>query len=108
MDDALRWWNRTPGVPATDAPPQPGVTARFGGDQRDEPVLLAVLHGLHVELAQAALADAALPAYVKVNTVAKMYGLSSATFGRGEVWVHPQFVEQAREVLIGIGVFDEA
>lgn len=110
MDDALSW--RLPlnrGEQHEDTAPT-GATARFGGDDRgDEPVLVAVLAGpVEIGMAEDALQEAGIPAYVKRNSLGPVYGLSVGAFGRGEVWVVPALAERARDVLIGIGVLDDA
>ena len=81
------------------------TTTRFGGNGNDQPVLIAVIHGpVEAEMAKDALAEAAIPAYVKQHSLGQVYGLTIGPFGAAEVWVHPALVEQAREVLIGIGL----
>ncbi len=83
----------------------PATTTRFGGEGDDQPVLIAVLHGpVEAEMAKDALAEAGIPAYVKQHSLGQVYGLTIGSFGAAEVWMHPALAEQAREVLIGIGL----
>lgn len=105
MDDVLRWRQPIDRDDQREAQSQTGATARTSGDGGDEPVLLAVLDGpVEIGMAQSALQDARIPAYIKQNSLGPVYGLSVGAFGRGEVWVPPALVDPAREVLIGIGL----
>lgn len=107
MEDALRWRRPIDRDTQRDEQATSGATARTGGDGGDEPVLLAVLDGpVEIGMAQSALADAGIPAYVKQNSLGPVYGLTVGSFGRGEVWVPPAAVDPAREVLIGIGLLE--
>ena len=107
MDDALPWRRTIAGDAQRNVQEQTGATARTGGDGGDEPVLLAVLDGpVEIGMAQSALEEANIPAYVKRNSLGPIYGLSIGAFGRGEVWVPPTLVDPAREVLIGIGLLE--
>ncbi len=107
MDDALSWW--LPRWGRKEQEPEASATARFGGDGDDEPVLVGRVTGLiEIEMAKDALAEAGIPALVKQNSLAPVYGLSVGTFGSAEVWALPAFAEQAHDLLIGIGVLDEA
>jgi hypothetical protein len=68
-------------------------------------VLIAVIQGpVEAEMAKDALAEAAIPAFVKQHSLGQVYGLTVGTFGSSQVWVPPALAEQAREVLIGIGL----
>lgn len=108
MDDTLRWRRMIDRDSQGEAQPQAGATARTGGGGGDEPVLLAVLDGpVEIGMAQSALQDAGIPAYVKQNSLGPIYGLSIGSFGRGEVWVPPALVDPARDVLIGIGLLPD-
>jgi hypothetical protein len=105
MDDVLRW-----GLPIrrsdddSQAEAQPGTTARFGGDD-DGPALVGIVEGpMQIGMAREALAEAKIPAYIKQESVGPIYGLSIGEFGRAEVWAPAPLVEQARDLLIGIGV----
>jgi hypothetical protein len=105
MEDALRWWQPIERPADDDTQVQSGATARFGGDGDDEPVLVAVINGpVEIEMAQAALQSAGIPAYVKRNSLGSLYGLSIGAFGRAEIWVLPALAEQAYNELVGIGV----
>lgn len=107
MDDALRW--QMPRNPLGTAEPtaRTHATARFGGDN-DEPVLVAVITGpIESEMARDALAEAGVPALVKRKAFEGVYGLGFGAFGSAEVWTPPACVEQARDVLIGIGLLAE-
>jgi hypothetical protein len=104
MDDTLFWglrlnWGRK------QEPQTTAATTRFGGDGGDEPVLIAVISApVEAEMAKDALAEAGIPAYVKQHSLGQVYGLSIGAFGTAEVWTPPAVAEQARDVLIGIGV----
>jgi hypothetical protein len=104
MDDTLSWgirwrWGRRQAQTAAAA------TTTFGGDGGDEPVLIAVISApVEAEMAKDALAEAGIPAYVKQNSLGQVYGLSIGSFGTAEVWTPPVVAEQARDILIGIGV----
>lgn len=113
MDHTLPW--RRPGLTSAEqAPAQPNnaaipeqsaSTTRFGGGDSDLPVLIAVIQGpVEAEMAKDALAEAAIPAYVKQHSLGQVYGLTIGAFGSAEVWVLPALAEQAREILIGIGL----
>ena len=105
MLDALSWWWPRKKSEAMDPQPQTHATARFGGDGGDEPVLVATIDGpVEIEMAKDALAEAGIPAYVKQNSLGPVYGLSVGSFGSAEVWAMPAVAEQARDLLIGIGV----
>lgn len=110
MDDALRWdlLIRRRGDDSRDDAAT-GATARFGGDQ-DGPALVGIVEGpMQIGMAREALAEARIPAYIKQESVGPIYGLSIGEFGRAEVWAPAPLAEQARDVLIGIGVLqDEA
>ena len=108
MDTVLslnRWlpWRRR-----DEAEPRTETTARFGGDDGEEPVLVATIQGpVEGEIARDALRDAGIPAYIKENKVGRVYGLTIGSFGAAEVWVMPVWVEQARDTLIGVGLLPE-
>ena len=107
MDDAFTWWLPFRRKTQPEQPPNASATARFGGDGGDEPVLIGVVHGpVESAMAQDALAEAQIPAHIKHNALGAIYGISVGSFGAAEVWVPPTFVEQARDVLIGIGLLD--
>ena len=107
MDDALIWRLPRTGAEEPAAQPQTATSARFGGDGGDQPVLVARINGpIEIEMAKDALAGAGIPAYIKQNSLGRIYGLSVGSFGTGEVWVVPALAEQARDTLIGIGVLD--
>ena len=57
-------------------------------------------------MAKEALASAGIPAYVKQNSLGRVYGLSVGGFGVGEVWAPPALAEQARSVLREIGLLE--
>lgn len=105
MDAALNRW-----LPWRRAKPEPtaSATERFGGEDDEEPVLVASIHGpVEIEMARDALAEAEIPAHIKDNQLGRVYGLSIGAFGEAEVWVMPLFAEQARDTLIGIGLLGE-
>lgn len=108
MDDALSWQQPFDREAAPKQATSTGATARFGGDGNDEPVLIAVLNGpVESEMARDALAEEHIPVMIKRNSVGIVYGLATGALSRAEVWVLPMFVEQARDVLIGIGLLPE-
>ncbi len=108
MDDALplrggRKIDRE--QPSPDSPARVSATARAGGGGDDEPVMIARVNGqIQIEMAQAALQEAGVPAYIKRESVGLVYGLSVGSFGSAEVWVPRPLAEQAEDVLIGIGL----
>jgi hypothetical protein len=104
--DALRW--RLPWTGAVKPEEQAGTAARFGGEGGDGPVLIAMIHGpVEIEMAKDVLAEANIPALVKQNSLGRVYGLSVGSFAAAEVWVPLPLAEQARDLLIGIGLVDE-
>lgn len=108
MDDALRWHAPLNLPDQAEAAPQTGATARFGGDGNDAPVLVAVINGpIESEMARDALVEANIPALVKRNSAGSVYGLTFGSWGSAEVWTLPNVAEQARDVLIGIGVLED-
>ncbi len=104
MDDAIRWQ----GPFEDDRKREPKAnTARFGGDD-DRPVLVAVLNGpIEAEMARDALAEAGIPALIKRETAAALYGLTVGSLARAEVWTPPALAERARDLLVGIGLVGE-
>lgn len=105
MDDTLSWGMRLGWGRRRQTQTGTTTTTRFGGDGGDEPVLIAVISApVEAEMAKDALAEAGVPAYVKQNSLGQVYGLSIGAFGTAEVWTPPAVAEQARDVLIGIGV----
>lgn len=107
MDDALvprRWWF----WPRRErAQPPDRATAGFGGDQRDEPVLIAVVNSaMEADMARAALEAEQIPVLIKGDTTAEMYALHIGALASREIWTMPVFAEQARDVLIGMGLLD--
>lgn len=105
MDAALKRW-----LPWRRPEPEPtaSATARFGGEDDEEPVLVASIQGpVEIEMARDALSEAEIPAYIKDNQLGRVYGLTIGAFGTAEVWVMPIFAEQARDILIGIGLLGE-
>ncbi len=105
MDDALRWEfgiRRSDDDSRADA--QIGATARFGGDDQG-PALVGIVEGpMQIGMAREALSEAGIPAHIKQESVGPIYGLSIGEFGRAEIWAPAPLVEQARDLLIGIGV----
>jgi hypothetical protein len=88
-----------------------GATAaiRFGDDGGDEPALIGVVHGpVAIEMARDALAEEAIPVYIKQNSLGSIYGLSIGGFGSAEVWAPRPAEERARDILIGIGLLAPA
>ncbi len=105
MDDALSWGTRWGWRSRRQTQTVASATTRFGGNGGDEPVLIAIISTpVEAEMAKDALAEAGLPAYVKQHSLGQVYGLSIGAFGSAEVWTPPAVAEQARDVLIGIGV----
>lgn len=91
----------------SDEQPRASATARFGGGG-SEPVLVAVIEGpMQIGMAREALAEAEIPAYIKQESVGPIYGLSIGEFGTAEVWTPPALAEQARDILIGIGLLGD-
>lgn len=109
MFDALKWPFRHLVSAKPDRPQQEGATVRFGGDEEGGPVLIGVVDGpVSAEMSKDALAEAAIPAYIKTNAVGSVYGLSIGSFGSAEIWVPPALADRARETLIGIGVLESS
>jgi hypothetical protein len=105
MDDTFSWGMRLGWRSKRTVQSATAATTRFGGDGADDPVLIAVISApVEAEMAKDALAEAGLPAYVKQNSLGQVYGLSVGSFGTAEVWTPPAVAEQARDVLIGIGL----
>ena len=104
MDDAIRWQGRI----EDEREQQPkATTARFG-DGGDRPVLVAVLSGpIEAEMARDALAEAGIPALIKLETAAALYGILIGGLARAEVWAPPTLSERAHDVLVGIGLVDD-
>ena len=104
MDDAIRW--QGPFEDGREREPSTN-TARFGGDE-DRPVLVAVLNGpIEAEMARDALAEAGIPALIKRETAAALYGLTVGSLARAEVWTPPALAEGAHDLLVGIGLVGE-
>ena len=110
MEQALPWRSRSlDEQPADDSESQSatGATARFGGDDQDAPVIIAVIHGpVEAAMAKDALDEAGVPAYVKQHSLGRVYGLTVGAFGAAEVWVAPALADRARDILIGIGLVE--
>jgi hypothetical protein len=106
MDETFRWqapfrFSREPKQAAT------GSSARTGGDGRGDPVLIATLDGpINAEMAEDALKDEGIPVFIKRDTMGSVYGLSIGALARAEVWVPRPLADQARDVLIGIGLLE--
>jgi len=80
------------------------LKARFG-DDGDRPVLVAVVSGpIEADMARDALAEAEIPALIKRETAAALYGLTVGSLARAEVWTPPALAERAHDVLVGIGL----
>lgn len=104
MDNAFRWQGARDD--SREREPQ-DASARFG-DGGSPPVLVAVVNGpLEAEMAREALAEAAIPALVKRETAAALYGLTVGGLARAEVWTLPALAEAAHDVLVGIGLIGE-
>ncbi len=110
MDDALPWRPdalRRQRADADISGPATGATVGFSGDGKDRPVMIAVIHGpVAAAMAQDALVEAGIPAYVKQHSLGPVYGLTIGAFGTAEVWVAPTVAAQAREILIGLGLLE--
>ena len=107
MDDALPWQQARHTQPDEPVPARSGVTARTGGPGDDEPVLIAHISGpVRIEMAQEALRDAGIPAYIKRDTMGMVYGLSVGPLAAAQIWVPRPLTEQAEDVLVGIGVLE--
>jgi hypothetical protein len=108
MDDALTWNSfrkRDRQREPQQVLPATGATARTGGDDHDEPILIAIVGGpVMAEMAQSALRDAGIPAFVKRDSIGAVYGLAVGALAAAEVWVPRPLAEQAEDVLVGIGV----
>lgn len=104
MDDAIRWQGPLEG----DRKHEPTAnTARFG-EQDDGPVLVAVLNGpIEAEMARDALVESGIPALIKRETAAALYGLTVGSLARAEVWTPAALAERAHDVLVGIGLIGE-
>jgi hypothetical protein len=108
MDDALPWQQARHTHVDEPTRTRAGVTARTGGPGGDEPVLIARINGpVRIEMAQEALRDAGIPAYIKRDTMGMVYGLSVGPLAVGEVWVPRPLADQAEDVLAGIGVLED-
>jgi len=108
MDDALP--RRMFRGREADQPAQPrsGAAVRAGGPGNDEPVLIARISGpVRIEMAQQALRDADIPVYIKRDSMGVVYGLSTGPLSAGEVWVPGALAEQAKDVLMGIGLLED-
>lgn len=83
------------------------ATARYGGDSDQGPMLIGTVSSpVEAEMSEDALKEAGIPALIKRNSLGTVYGLSVGSFGAAEVWVPRSFAEQARNILIGIGVLE--
>lgn len=108
MDDAFTWRWMGRRVAASSQTADAQNTARFGGEQDDEPLLIATIDGpIEIEMAKDALETAGIPVYVKHNSIGTIYGLSVGGFGAAEIWAMPALAERARDTLIGIGLLSE-
>jgi hypothetical protein len=106
MDEALSWslgriFGGRKAVPTTDE------KERVGGD--DEPVFVGTVSGpIEIEMAKDALRDAGIPALVKQNTTGTVYGFTTGAFGAAEVWALPAVAERTYDILVGMGLIEEA
>jgi hypothetical protein len=108
MDDALPWSPLRRDDRDEPIPARSGTTARTGGSNDDEPVLIARISGpVRIEMAQEALHDAGIPAYIKRDSMGAVYGLSVGPLAAAQIWVPRALAEQATDVLVGIGVAEE-
>ena len=83
------------------------TTARFGGDDDREPVLVGVVAGpIPIEMAREALADAGIPALVQRSSLAPVYGLAIGSFGRAAIWAPAPLAEEAYAVLVDLGLLE--
>ncbi len=107
MDDARPWSTFRRNDLDEPIPARAGATARTGGPNEDEPVLIAQISGpVRIEMAQEALRDANIPVYIKRDSMGIVYGLSIGPLSAAQVWVPRALAEQATDVLVGIGVID--
>ncbi len=108
MDDTLPWSPFRRDDRDEPMPARSGATARTGGPNDDEPVLIARISGpVRIEMAQAALRDANIPVYIKRDSMGVVYGLSMGPLSAAQVWVPRPLAEQATDVLVGIGVVED-
>ena len=109
MDNALAWWRPRWRRAKSEDEARVSTTARFGGENENEPVLVATIHGpVEIEMAKDALAEAGIPAHVKQNSLGPVYGLSVGSFGSAEVWAPAPLAEQAYDLLVGMGLVQDA
>ena len=107
MDDALPWQQARQAKQHEPTPARSSVTARTGGPGDNEPVLIAQISGpVRIEMAQEALRDADIPAYIKRDTMGMVYGLSVGPLAAAQIWVPRPLADQAEDVLTGIGVLE--
>jgi len=105
MDEAIRrpWW-AWPRRETVEAVGTVEEARRGGGD--DGPVMIGIVHGpVEIEMARDALAEAGIPAHIKQQSAGSLYGLSIGPLAEAEIWTPRPLAEQARETLVGIGLF---
>jgi len=83
------------------------ATTNFKG-VTEQPVVVAIIHGpVAAEMALEALQDAGIPAMLRRNPVGTVYGMSIGAWGSTPVLVPAPLLEQARDVLLGMGLMEE-
>ncbi|MBA3947848.1 MAG: DUF2007 domain-containing protein [Herpetosiphonaceae bacterium] len=83
------------------------ASASFKGE-REQPVIVAVIQGpVAAEMALEALHDAGIPAMLRRNPVGAVYGMSLGAWGETPLLVPAPLYEQAREILLGMGLVEE-
>ncbi len=107
MNNTLSWYLMGNRDEQDRTQPSADATARYGGRGDEGPVLIATVSGpVEAEMSEDALKEAGIPVFIKRNSLGAVYGLSVGSFGAAEVWVPHPLAEQARDVLIGIGVLE--
>ncbi len=107
MDDLLNLPLRSKASMAERTPRTATASASFKAEQ-EQPVVVAVIQGpVAAEMALEALHEAGIPAMLRRNPLGAVYGMSLGAWGETPVLVPAPLYEQARDILVGMGLVEE-